>query len=167
LPYIKQYFAGGPYSLRGWRIRTLGPGSYYDLSNANNLTAIDRTGDIKFELNGEYRFPIAPLFAGAVKMKGALFADAGNIWLARKDSSYAGGEFKFNTLGQDIAADVGIGTRFEIASFLTLRVDVAMPVKKPNVLNGESGWVLKDIDPSNSTWRANNIIFNVAIGYPF
>ena len=164
LPYIKQYFAGGPYSLRGWRIRTLGPGSSYDaVSNANQ---IDRTGDIKLEMNAEYRFPITPLFAGAVKMNGAIFADAGNIWLAKKDPDYPGGEFQFNTFGQDIAVDMGVGTRFDIASFLTLRIDVAVPVKKPYVFTN-GGWVFNDIDPQSGSWRANNIIFNVSIGYPF
>jgi outer membrane protein insertion porin family len=70
LPYIKQYYAGGPYSLRGWRIRTLGPGSFLDTLHQTSSNFIDRTGDIKLELNGEYRFPITPLFAGAVKMNG-------------------------------------------------------------------------------------------------
>ncbi len=163
LPYIKQYFAGGPYSLRGWRIRTLGPGSYL---NDTIKSQIDRTGDIKLELNGEYRFPIAPLFAGAIKMNGAIFADAGNIWLTNKDSTYVGGEFEFKTLGQDIAADIGAGARFDIASFLTLRLDFAMPVKKPYVFSN-NGWVFNQIDFSNSTWRANNIIINISIGYPF
>jgi outer membrane protein insertion porin family len=166
LPYIKQYFAGGPYSLRGWRIRTLGPGSFYDANNVSNANLIDRTGDIKLEYNAEFRFPIAPLFAGAVKMNGALFFDAGNIWLTRKDTSYAGGDFELKILVQDIAADIGAGTRFDIASFLTLRIDVAMPVKKPySPANG--GWVFNQIDFYNSTWRSNNIIFNISIGYPF
>ncbi len=166
LPYIKQYFSGGPYSLRGWRIRTLGPGSYYDINNTNNSNQIDRTGDIKLEWNGEYRFPIMPLFAGAVKMNGAIFADAGNIWLAHKDPSFPGGDFELNTLGQDIAADIGLGSRFDIASFLTLRLDIAMPVKKPYIFTN-NGWVFNQIDPYSSTWRANNIIFNISIGYPF
>ena len=164
LPYIKQYFSGGPYSLRGWRIRTLGPGSYYmPVSNANQ---IDRTGDIKLELNGEYRFPITPLFAGAVKMNGALFADAGNIWLAKKGPGYPGGEFEFNTLGQDIAMDMGAGARFDIASFLTLRIDLAIPVKEPYIYTN-GGWVFNKINPYDSDWRSNNLILNVSIGYPF
>ena len=169
LPYIKQYFAGGPYSLRGWRIRTLGPGSSLSATDTGKnagLTTIDRTGDIKLEWNGEYRFPITPLFAGAVKMNGAIFADAGNIWLAKKDTAYAGGEFEFSTLGQDIAADVGVGARFDIASFLTLRFDVAMPVKKPYI-HTNGGWVFDQIDPASPDWRFNNIILNISIGYPF
>jgi hypothetical protein len=166
LPYIKQYFAGGPYSLRGWRIRTLGPGSYYNVNDLNNLNEIDRTGDIKLELNGEFRFPISPLFAGAVKLNGALFGDAGNIWLARADAGYPGGEFQLSTLGQDIAVDVGAGLRFDIASFLTLRIDVAMPIKNPTVSNN-NGWIINEINPASATWRSYNIIPQLAIGYPF
>jgi len=165
LPYIKQYFAGGPYSLRGWRIRTLGPGSYFDYLTSN-VNQIDLTGDIKLEYNAEYRFPIVPLFADAVKMNGALFFDAGNIWLARPDPHFDGGNFELSTLGQDVAADMGAGTRFDIASFLTLRVDVAIPVKKPYIFSN-AGWVFNQIDPASPTWRANNIIFNISIGYPF
>ncbi|MES2704748.1 MAG: BamA/TamA family outer membrane protein [Bacteroidota bacterium] len=168
LPYIKQYFAGGPYSLRGWKIRTLGPGSYFDpaTDTNNRINQIDRTGDIKLELNGEYRFPIAPLFAGAVKMNGALFFDAGNIWLAKKDKSYPGGEFALNTLGQSIATDIGAGARFDIASFLTFRLDVAMPVKKPYI-HTNGGWVFRDIAPFSSGWRSENLVLNISIGYPF
>ncbi len=166
LPYIKQYFAGGPYGLRGWRIRTLGPGSYFDKSNTNSQIQIDRTGDIKLEMNAEYRFPIAPLFAGAIKMNGVIFGDAGNIWLTKKDANYPGGEFELNTLGQDIAVDGGIGARFDIASFLTLRADMAVPLKKPNIYD-RNGWVTQQIDFGNGSWRANNVLFNVSIGYPF
>ena len=99
-------------------------------------------------------------------MNGAIFADAGTIWLANKDTTYKGGEFQLQTLGHDIAADVGAGARFDIASFLTLRVDFAMPVKKPYVPTN-NGWVFDQIDVSNSTWRGNNIIVNISIGYPF
>ena len=165
LPYIKQYFAGGPYSMRGWQIRTLGPGSYNDTSSTTNAV-IDRTGDIKLEFTGEYRFPIAPLFAGAIRMNGALFADAGNIWLARKDSTLPGGELTLNTLGKSLAADMGAGLRFDIATFLTFRIDLAVPVKKPNVTT-DGGWVFNQFDFMNSGWRTDNLILNFAIGYPF
>jgi outer membrane protein insertion porin family len=166
LPYIKQYFVGGPYSLRGWRIRSLGPGSYYNPKDLTAINLIDRTGDIKLEWNGEYRFFIVNLVAGAAKLNGAFFTDAGNIWLTHSDPSYPGGEFKFNTLGQDIAADIGVGARVDIASFLTLRMDVAMPIKKPYVTTN-SGFVFDQIDFKDANWRSNNIIFNLSIGYPF
>ncbi|MBC7553009.1 MAG: BamA/TamA family outer membrane protein [Taibaiella sp.] len=162
LPYVKQFYVGGPYSLRGWRIRSLGPGSYYDPKPGT----LDRTGDIKLEANGEFRFPIVPLFAGTIKMNGAIFADAGNIWLARKDSTTPGGEFDFHKLASDLAADIGAGSRFEIASFLTLRLDVAMPVKRPEVTTG-GGWVFNKINFKDSGWRQNNLIVNISIGYPF
>lgn len=169
LPYIKQYFAGGPYSLRGWRIRSLGPGSYVrpePEDGSTDRSQIDLTGDIKLETNAEYRFPVMPLFAGAVKMNGALFADAGNIWLSYPDTAYAGGELAISKLGQDIAMDLGLGARFEIASFLTVRMDVAMPVKKPSV-HVNSGWVFDQISLYDSKWRSDNLIINFSIGYPF
>ncbi|MBS1690511.1 MAG: BamA/TamA family outer membrane protein, partial [Bacteroidetes bacterium] len=166
LPYIKQYYAGGPYSLRGWRIRSLGPGSSNDSSVLNNSIYIDRTGDIKLEFNSEFRFDIVQLFAGFIKLNGAFFADAGNIWLARKDAGFPGGEFKFSTLGQDVATDVGAGARFDIASFITLRFDLAFPIKKPYVFEN-NGWVVNQINFGDPTWRANNLVLNIAIGYPF
>ncbi len=166
LPYIKQYFVGGPYSLRGWRIRSLGPGSYYNPHDQTDINLIDRTGDIKLEWNGEYRFFIANIVAGAAKLNGAIFADAGNIWLAHSDPGYPGGDFQLSTLGQDIAADIGAGARVDIASFLTLRLDVAMPVKKPYI-GSNAGFVFNQINFNDPSWRANNIIFNLSIGYPF
>ena len=162
LPYIKQYFAGGPFSLRGWNFRSIGPGSftYRDSSgveqNNKAVATIDRTGDIKLEINGEYRFPIAPLFKGAAKMNGAIFVDAGNIWVAKKTPDFPNGEFALNKLGQDIAMDVGVGARFDFLSFLTIRTDFAIPIKKPYVLTNY-GWV----------FRFEDILPQITIGYPF
>jgi outer membrane protein insertion porin family len=163
LPYTKQYYVGGAYSMRGWRVRTLGPGSSLD-TTGNKF--IDRTGDIKLELNSEYRYDIVRLFSGALNIKGALFADAGNIWLANKAAGYPGGEFAFNKLGKDIALDAGTGLRIDIAGFFVIRLDAAVPLKKPYV-NGNNGWVLRQIDFSDNTWRGNNLVLNFAIGYPF
>jgi outer membrane protein insertion porin family len=166
LPYIKQYFVGGPYSIRGWRIRSLGPGSYFDSTSINNnAVTIDRTGDIKIELNGEYRFDIVQLFSGAIKMKGAVFADGGNIWLSRPSTDYPGGDFKLDELGQDIAVSSGAGARFDLAGFFILRIDAAFPIKKPYVPGG--GWVVREVDFGNPSWRNQNLILNFAIGYPF
>jgi outer membrane protein assembly factor BamA len=128
---------------------------------------VDRTGDIKLEMNGEYRFDILQLFTGAIKLNGALFYDAGNIWLARKSVDLPGGEFAFSTLGQDIAVSTGAGVRMDIAGFFVLRLDAAFPVKKPYIFNGNGGWVFNEIAFDNSNWRAHNIVLNIAIGYPF
>lgn len=164
LPYIKQYFAGGPYSMRGWAIRSLGPGSYFD-PNQQSDNVIDRTGDIKLELNAEYRFDIISLFTGAINLKGAAFADAGNIWLARKTKEYPNGEFAFNKLGKDLAIDAGMGLRIDIAGFFLLRFDYALPVKNPAYTTGEipPGWVDDILMPG--TWALQNLRF--AVGYPF
>lgn len=168
LPYIKQYFSGGPYSIRGWRIRTLGPGGYQNPEEDTTYRTgvfIDRTGDIKLELNTEYRFDIVQLFYGVVKMKGAVFGDAGNIWLAKKTSAFPDGEFRLSRLGRDLAVSTGAGLRFDLAGFFIFRFDAAFPLKKTYGIN--SGWVTDKIAFGLKDWRRDNIILNIAIGYPF
>jgi len=168
LPYIKQYYTGGAYSLRGWRPRLLGPGSYYDpkqQNSADNLF-LDQAGDIKLELNGEYRFNLIKLFSGAIKINGAVFTDAGNIWLARKDPQLVGTNFEFKTLYQDIALSSGAGLRADFGGFFVLRFDWAVPLKQPYIFENH-GWVINQIDFQDVQWRKKNINFNLAIGYPF
>ncbi len=174
LPYLKQYFVGGPFSMRGWRIRTLGPGSFVDtskLGESNTNSFIDLTGDIKIEMNAEYRFEIFKLFGGMLLFNGALFGDAGNIWLARKSSSYKYGEFQFNRLYNDLAVSGGMGVRIDIAGLFVFRTDLAMPLKTPenpdykNILS--QGWLPNGFDPLNGHWRKRNFVLNIAIGYPF
>lgn len=162
LPYVKQYFVGGPYSIRGWRPRTLGPVS---VSDSNN-TLIDRTGDIKLEMNAEFRFDMIQLFSGTINLNGALFTDAGNTWLARKSVNYPNGELDISRFGHDIAMSTGAGLRIIIASFFTVRLDAAFPIKNPYI-TANSGWVLREVDLGNSSWRAQNLVLNVAIGMPF
>lgn len=169
LPYIKQYYSGGAYSLRGWRPRVLGPGSYYDPvaqeGTSDNLF-LDQSGDIKLEFNGEYRFNMLKLFSGAIFINGALFVDAGNIWLMKKDSQLPGANFDFNYLYQDIAMSSGAGIRADFGGFLVIRLDWAIPLKQPYIFNNH-GWVIKDIDFLSQDWRSKNINLNIAIGYPF
>ena len=166
LPYIKQYFVGGAYSIRGWRIRSLGPGSFVDTVNTRSSAYIDRTGDIKLEWNAEHRYDITQMFSGAIKMKGATFIDAGNIWLSKPAANYPGGEFKLNRLGSDIAISAGAGLRFDIAGFLLLRFDLATPIKRPYSVNTRQ-WTFKEFKPSDPSWRSDNLVLNIAIGYPF
>ncbi|RQO31529.1 hypothetical protein DBR32_06115 [Taibaiella sp. KBW10] len=168
LPYIKQYFVGGAYSIRGWAPRILGPGSYYNAAaqNSQDRIFIDQSGDIKLEWNAEYRFKMIQLFAGAIGLNGAIFADAGNIWLANKDPNLPGASFAFNRLWQDIAMSTGAGLRADIGGFLVLRADWAFPIKKPYV-SQNSGWVLHEVDFGSRQWRNKNINLNVGIGLPF
>lgn len=168
LPYIKQYFAGGAYSLRGWRPRILGPGSYLDpnLNNSQTNLFIDQAGDIKLEFNTEYRFVITRMFANAISLNGAVFADAGNIWLAKKDSKLPSAEFNINRLMQDFAVSSGAGFRIDFGGFLVLRLDYALQVKKPYVLENY-GWNLQNFQLANKAWRQENSYLSIAIGYPF
>lgn len=177
LPYLKQYFVGGPFSIRGWRVRTLGPGSYVDTTVSDNTSGlyIDRTGDLKLEMNGEYRFDIFSMFS-VLRFEGAVFGDAGNIWLYNKDNSgqFSGGEFKFENLYNDLAVSAGTGIRIDIAELFLFRFDVAFPVKQPGtgtiMVNGEEvqrGWVVDKIALGRRDWRTKNLVLNIAIGYPF
>lgn len=168
LPYIKQYFVGGPYSIRGWGPRLLGPGSYFNpaLQNTRDRLFIDQSGDIKLEWNAEYRFRMIQLFAGAIGLHGAIFADAGNIWLAREDDDLPGAALKLNEFYQDIALSSGAGLRADIGGFLILRADWAFALKKPYVQHN-SGWVLDAIDFGSKQWRRENINLNIGIGMPF
>ncbi len=155
LPFIKQFFVGGTNSIRAFRSRSLGPGTYVD-STTSFLP--DQSGDIKLEMNTELR---AKLFS---IVHGAIFVDAGNIWLYNRDPLKPGGEFS-NRFLKEIAVGAGVGLRFDI-SFLVLRLDVAIPLRKPFLAEGER-WVIDKINFKDPEWRKQNIIFNLGIGYPF
>lgn len=169
LPFVKQFFIGGTNSLRGFRARSLGPGTYRD-ANLNlddpNYLAADQSGDIKLELNSEYR---AKLFS---VVQGALFVDAGNIWLQRPDersstthqASRSGATFGKDFL-KELAVDAGAGLRID-ASILVLRLDVGFPIRKPWLPEGDR-WVFDDIDFGSKSWRKENLVYNLAIGFPF
>jgi outer membrane protein insertion porin family len=157
LPYIKQYFIGGANSIRAFRARSLGPGSYI-LPDTLYRAFSDQSGDLKLEGNIEYRFDIISV------LKGAFFIDAGNIWILKDNPSLPGGKFNAETFTRDIAAGTGTGVRVDI-SFIVVRLDVAFPIRKPSV-EGES-WILKKIKLSDATWRRENLLFNFAVGYPF
>ncbi len=156
LPYVKQFYNGGSNSLRGFRTRTIGPGSYH---TAETGYQANEAGDIKFEFNSELRFPIVSI------LKGALFVDAGNIWLMRSDSTRAGAKFQMNKAFDQMAVDAGVGFRFDL-SFFVLRFDVAFPLRKPWLPKGDR-WVFDKINFGDKTWRKENIVLNIAIGYPF
>jgi outer membrane protein assembly factor BamA len=169
LPYVKQFSIGGSNSIRAFPARSLGPGTYNvrDEFASDTVTQfIDQRGDIKLEANLEYRFDITKIF------KGAIFLDGGNIWLLKQvdplDSGYReGGSFNRKTFLKELAIGTGFGLRLDF-SFFVLRLDTAFPLRKPwLVKEGEDPWVIDDINFGSSTWRKENLIFNIAIGYPF
>jgi outer membrane protein assembly factor BamA len=157
LPYSKQFFSGGPNSIRAFQINSVGPGTY--LQNAANSGFLQLGGDIKLETNAEYRFGIYRF------IKGALFVDAGNVWLQKSNPANIGSPFAFNSFMNDLAVGAGLGLRVDV-SFFVLRFDLAMPLRKP-WLADNNRWVMNQINFSNSTWRSNNLVLNIAIGYPF
>ena len=158
LPYLKQYYVGGPNSIRAFGARAIGPGTVAPERLGNGLFYADQTGDIKLELNTEYRAKIA----GPVHW--AAFIDAGNVWLQRDDETKPGGKFSKDFL-QELAVGGGLGLRFDF-TFLILRTDFSIPFRIPYLPKGER-WVFKDIDFGSSRWRKDNLMFNLAIGYPF
>jgi outer membrane protein insertion porin family len=93
-----------------------------------------------------------------------LFADAGNIWLYHNNLLLPGGQFTADFY-KELAADVGFGLRFDF-KILLLRLDLGMPVRDPWLPENER-WVFNQIAFSDPSWRKNNLIFNIAIGYPF
>jgi outer membrane protein assembly factor BamA len=157
LPYIRQFFSGGPNSVRAFPVRSLGPGSFLDSTKVDVLT--DQGGDIKLETNVEYRFPIYSIF------KGAVFADAGNAWLMGQDTLQPGGTFAFNSFYKELGVGGGLGLRVD-ANFFVLRVDLAMPFRKSWRAEGDR-WVFNDINFRSPSWRGENLVLNIAIGYPF
>lgn len=158
LPNIKQFFSGGSSSLRGFSSRLVGPGAYHFSPTSNNKIFIEMLGDLKLEMNAEYRLPVYQF------IKGAFFIDAGNIWLYRKNPDFPGGVFTANFYNQ-IAVDAGAGLRFDF-SILALRLDLGIPIRKPWYHEGDR-WQLNNIQFLDSKWRQENMFFNLAIGYPF
>lgn len=157
MPFIKQFFIGGTNSLRAFRARSIGPGSFDGSATTSSFLA-DQSGDLKLEFNTEYRAKIYDF------VKGALFLDAGNIWLLKDNPEKPGAQFSKKFLNE-IAVGAGAGLRFDF-SFLILRTDFAFPIRKPYLPDGER-WVLDKISFGNGSWRKENLVFNLAIGYPF
>jgi outer membrane protein insertion porin family len=165
MPFSKQFFSGGPYSIRAFQTRSLGPGSFNPADI--NSAYFDQSGNFKLESNIEYRFPIKSYF------KGAFFIDAGNIWLTKNidlatdesekgitfnDELFEKGKFDSDWLSE-VAVGLGFGLRLDIQNFV-IRLDVASPMRVPFLPKGDRNKV-----PFFE--NDNNTVFNFAIGYPF
>jgi outer membrane protein insertion porin family len=164
LPYIRQFAVGGSTSIRAFPARAVGPGTYdvrtdTTAQGEERIRFLDQRGDIKLETNAEFRFDIFNV------LKGAVFADAGNIWLWRNDPARPGGQFNRSRFLKELAVGTGIGLRADF-NFFVLRFDLAFPIRKPWLADNER-WVFNKIDFGSSTWRSENLILNIAIGYPF
>ncbi|MES2388346.1 MAG: BamA/TamA family outer membrane protein [Bacteroidota bacterium] len=160
MPYVKQFFSGGNNSIRAFQARSIGPGSYRSPDLNNGFSYFDQTGDIKLEANIEYRFDLAFTF-----LKGAVFLDAGNVWLARPDSSRPGANFQAAKFMSQMAIGTGFGVRVDV-SFFVLRLDLGVPLRIPYNPEGDK-WIKSLPGFGSSDPNKQNLVLNIAIGYPF
>lgn len=183
LTFEKNFFAGGSTGIRAWQARTLGPGKYnraiYGTSGTadtlrRNLRNLDQYGEIKLEGNLEYRFKVANNILNA-KVKGATFADFGNIWRSSDFEENPGGQFKFNKFLSQLAVGIGAGLRFDY-NYFVFRLDAGIKVKDPQ-FNGSDQYVIKHLfnkrefkDNFKITHRPDIyrfVQYNFGIGMPF
>ena len=151
VPYSEQFYIGGANSIRAFTVRSIGPGSYRPPQSMVN-GYFDQTGTFKLEANAELRFPIlGPLH-------GAVFVDAGNIWLLENDPQRPGGQLRGSTFWNDIALGTGVGLRFDI-SMLVIRADLGIGIHAP-YKTSRSGYY-------NMESFGKSLAFHLAIGYPF
>jgi outer membrane protein assembly factor BamA len=159
LPFFREYFVGGPNSMRAWSVRRLGPGS--SIRSFGRTDAPDRFGDIRLEGNAEYRFFLTNY--GTISLGTALYTDVGNVWFLRKNPDFPDGEFPhtFNKLWKDIAIGLGTGLRVDFGTFLKVRLDYAYKVKNPtpDVIEAQNRWFYK--------WQLFNGQVQLGIDYPF
>lgn len=151
LPFEKRYFSGGANSVRGWSVRSLGPGRY--VGKNGNIDFINQTGDIKLDLNIEYR---TYLFW---KLDGALFVDAGNIWTFRDYKDQPGGQFDITEFYEQLAVSYGLGFRLNF-DFFILRFDMGMKAIDPAYV-GSAHY------PITRPRFSRDFAFHFAVGMPF
>lgn len=149
-PYADLFSVGGANSIRAFAVRSIGPGSYHPAQS--NYSYIDQMGDIKVEANVEYRFPLI------ANLYGAVFIDAGNVWLRREDKDLPGGRFSFSRLGDQIALGTGAGLRYDL-DFLVIRFDVGVGLHAPYRTSRARYY--------NMERFGRSLGYHLAIGYPF
>ena len=155
MPYIKQFFTGGSNSLRAFRNGTLGPGSYTD---SLIKTQAVQAGEVKFEYNSEFRYKLMKYLSPAA------FIDVGNIWYRKEQTDMPGSGFSRNWI-KELAVDAGLGLRID-ANIMVIRLDVAIPLRIPS-LPADQRWVVNEVNMGSKQWRKENVVLNIAFGYPF
>ena len=154
LPFEKRYFGGGANSVRGWQARTLGPGTFR--GDGNTMVYDLQVGDIKLDVNLEYRFKVLSF------LELAAFLDAGNIWTIRDYESQPGGVFLFDQFYKQIAWSYGVGIRFDLSIFI-FRVDFGVKLHDPSRIAEGKQWRTAP----NGLWWKDDMCFHFAIGHPF
>ena len=166
MPFFRQYYAGGPNSMRAWSVRKLGPGS--SLKSFERGSAPDRFGDIRLEGNLEYRYYITKLVG--FPLEGALFTDVGNVWFKRVNEDFDSGEFHIRYLWRDLAVGMGTGFRIDFG-LLKLRLDFAYKVRDPspdiNEKEVQHKWFYKLRPGLGDKNGRRGAQFQIGIDYPF
>lgn len=184
LPFFKQYFGGGSNSMRAWPVRGIGPGGRPLVPFTSTKTIFnDRTGDMQLELNAEYRYDIARIIPNTLTLRGALFADIGNIWNLKNiknDGTTDTAQFKMSNLYSQLGVSAGTGFRLDF-SFFVLRLDFGFRFKRPEIYYKNDGWKVPGIgfddflkkifargkNDEYRNWRYENFNFTIGIGYSF
>lgn len=158
LPFVRQFFMGGPNTIRAFPFRTVGPGRYAP-EEGEESNPVEQAGDLQLLMNVEYRFTLYRF------LRAAIFMDAGNVWLLNKDPLRERGKFRVNQFYRQLAVGTGLGIRLDF-DFFALRVDMGIPVYKP--FNEEGERVIGTFPEEGfKEWRKENWTWNIAIGYPF
>lgn len=182
LPFFKQYYGGGSNSMRGWPIRGIGRGSQ-PLAPYGTTEFNDRTGDLQFETNLEYRYNIAQLIPNTMVLKGALFLDMGNVWNLRNSKPGGGtdsAQFKVKNLWRELGINAGTGFRLDF-NYFVVRLDFGFRFKRPELSYINNGWKIpalsfndvlqkvfaKGPNDEYRRWRYENFNFTIGINYPF
>jgi outer membrane protein assembly factor BamA len=166
MPYEKYFFVGGSNSIRAWPSRRLGPGADPDIliANTNDIDYgqnynFEQPGDILLEASVEYRFDIISF------LEGALFVDAGNVWIWKSQFNLPEGQFRFNQFYKQIAVGPGAGLRMDF-SFLIVRLDMGVKAYDPGKPEGQR-WMINQVSSRWPFFAKQQAVFNVGIGYPF
>ncbi len=176
LPFFKQFSGGGANSMRGWPVRGIGRGAQPQAPFSSNRTGLnDRTGDIQFESNFEYRHNIATLVPNAISLKGAVFVDVGNVWNLKKSTTVGRDSTRFDPkyFYQQLGVAAGYGLRFDV-SYLVIRFDLGLRFKRPDI-SKNNGWQFPSANYKNllsgnevnRMWRYENFNLTIGINYPF
>jgi outer membrane protein assembly factor BamA len=184
LPFNKQYFGGGSNSMRAWPVRGIGPGGRPLIPFSSNKTIFnDKTGDMQLELNAEYRFDIANIIPNTMILRGAIFADIGNIWNLRNtklDGSADSAQFQLKNLYSQTGVSAGTGLRLDF-NYFVVRLDFGFRFKRPELYYINDGWKAPNIGFDDAFkkiftkgtnfeyrhWRYENFNFTIGIGYSF
>jgi outer membrane protein assembly factor BamA len=180
MPFFKQFTGGGPNSMRGWPLRSIGPGSRpLDPRGGSRGQFFSRSGDFIFEANAEYRYNIYTIIPNTAVVRGALFTDVGNVWNFKNRSNLGNDTviLKLKDFYRELGVSAGTGIRLDFVGLFVIRLDFALRIKNPSLPFSakNNGWRFPGVsfknifsaNEENRQWRYENFNFSIGINYPF